>query len=127
MPYGALLALSSVGLCETAYLTAVGGGASVRLLLLLLLLPLILFSPAALAPSVVKVGASSPSRLRPWPCPASAPNAAQTKLLNVAVACPLAGGCADVLNSEYAKFMGVVPLPCLGECSHCRFHNPWGC
>ena len=37
------------------------------------------------------------------------------KLAHVDVACPLSGGCASVLNSEYAQLFGVVPLSALGQ------------
>lgn len=36
------------------------------------------------------------------------------KLAHVDVACPLSGGCASVLNSEYAQLFGIVPLSALG-------------
>ena len=37
-----------------------------------------------------------------------------TKLLRLAPACPLAGGCADVLSSDYASLWGVAPLAFVG-------------
>ena len=46
------------------------------------------------------------------------------------MACPLGGGCADVLTSEYANFLGVVPLPVLGEwacCAAARWRWRWRC
>lgn len=36
------------------------------------------------------------------------------KLLQLSPACPLAGGCADVLTSEYATLWGVAPLALVG-------------
>lgn len=37
-----------------------------------------------------------------------------TKLLQLSPACPLAGGCADVLSSPYATLWGVAPLAFVG-------------
>lgn len=36
------------------------------------------------------------------------------KLLHVAPACPLSGGCADILTSDYSNLFGVVPLAAVG-------------
>jgi uncharacterized membrane protein len=37
-----------------------------------------------------------------------------TKLLHIAPACPLTGGCADILTSDYSNLFGVVPLAVVG-------------